>query len=298
MALGKLTPQEEVAEPTPEETLAAEQEKVRQLEAKLQAQQAAEQARREEQERLLGQKFQQAQQLAPQQAQAAELYQAQAELEISDEDLLGENAAQNIRKLIDHTADKRANEKVAGIAPVVGGLVQQSYASQLQALSSHPFYEDVGPLVEQYFASNQDQLLVPGRIQSVFNEIVGANMGELQTREATRQTEKAKVEPQIGHEQAHSGPKAPPLPAINTSPAVRDVGIKPPATGPSVSPEAEYLMNAFNRYGADLDANEWDGISKGKLLPKNRAADWQKGRPEDANVTNYESRDFDPATEA
>jgi len=284
MTLGKVERPPEENKPSEAELLAAEQTRVRELEAKLQAQEAADQARREAYEAAIGQRFAQAQQVAPRQAESAEVYQAQQELGITDEDL-AENPLENIKKIAEYQARVESQKVRDGIAPVMKNLVTQSYQLQLRELSSDPFYEDVGPLVQQYFTANPDQMLVDGRVQSVYYEIVGKNLPELQQRQAAR----APVEPPPTRSS-----KAPEIPSINTPPPGRDVApLKPAAVGSGLTEEKEYLMNIYNKLGADLDPDEWAGIEKGQILPKNRAADWQhRGRPEDARVTNYESDDF------
>ena len=190
MGLGKVAPKEgKPAEPDPNETLAQEQARVRQLEAELEARRAAEAAQKEAYESALQQRFQAAQQVAPPPDRSAEFYAAQEELSITDEDLV-ENGAESVRKIAEYVAEKRSRVDQEKLLPIMSGLIQQSYRLQIKELSSNPFWEDLGPIVENYFAQNPDEMMKDGRVQGVFHELVGRNLPELQKRQAAREAER------------------------------------------------------------------------------------------------------------
>ena len=290
MALGKVKPAEPANEPSEADKLAAEQERGRLLEQQVVAQQAADTARKEAYDQELASRYQQAQQqVAPQRSDAAEVYQAQKDLGITDEDL-AEKPAESVRKIAQYQGQLESQRLREGLAPVVGNLVRQSSKLQLRELASDPYYEDVAPYVNQYFDQNPDEMLKEGRIQEVYYELAGRTRSELEKRRVDR--EAAKAPPDTP---AIPPVKAPPLPSINTPPAGGTIAPLEKKKGAQLTEEESYLMNIYNRLGADLDPDEWSGIRKGQLLPKSRrAADWQAKIPEDAHVANYESSEFEP----
>jgi hypothetical protein len=237
---------------------------------------AANEARLEMMERRLGEGYQ-ANQSAPTAPDASPSYQAQQELGITDEELLA-NPTQSMRQIAEHVAAKMNAESMQRVGAVVGNLANTTYEMELKELSTHPYYVHLEGQLRDHFRNNPTEYTNnPGAMRRKYNELVGANLTDLQRiqEEATE----ADISNSTNAAPATRTPSRtrvvePNLPV--NSPAPGNVrGTKKEA--PVLDSARQELMDTFNAFGLNMNAEEWLEIEEGRALPKKVSADIQVG---------------------
>jgi len=278
MAYENLVPDakaEEKAGPTVEDQLAAEKAERAQLEAKMAQEKAVLDAKMEALERNVGQRFAE----RPQTVAPVAAEQAREELNLSDEEILA-NPRAAVARVADHITQQRLAEQNARNAEIFGNLADTAYKSQIQMLTGKEFYADLQPFIEEYFARNPEQRLQSGRPEQYYNELVGANINELNTRKAARDAEAAEAAKsttettQLRQSTASPNLSTPSIRGHETQEKAGDTDADLLGDNADVKQE---LMEIFNQHGLNMTAKEWKDIESGKILPKKIASDWQAG---------------------
>jgi len=286
LKLENLAPKEEKAdEPSAE---AQELERLRKENEAYVAQERERQARENETrlsqlEQSMRERYQAVRQ-APGAPVAEPIYQAKQELGITDEQLL-EKPSEMVAKIVAHQVAQARAEDQAQVAQVLRHQVERGYDSEMASLQSHPYFDDVAPVLREHFEANPQEKIEAGSVKRRFNELVGANIETL-TQLAAEREAKRKMD-----EDAQRHAEQPGAISRNrvVEPAIR-AGSAPPVEAPKEKGETELdpdparaaekrrLIDAFNRYGANLDEAEFVGIESGQVFEKKVAADIQLGR--------------------
>jgi len=265
---------EKAKEPTEAEKLAAKEAEIARLNQELSSQRAATDARLQGLETALGQRFAEQRRgpAAPPAPEPSSAYAAQQELGLTDEQILS-NPLESVKAIAQHIAEKQRAAFVAEVAPVLGGLVHSNYEAQVDSLKSHPYFIDLQDALRGHFEENPSDKMSPGNIRKVFNELVGANIVELQRRAAVREGERL----------AAAATPAPRARAIEPSIRTPALSISPTKAedkegfimGDGLDGARQELMQEFNKYGVNLSDKEWQAIESGKRFPKKISSDIQ-----------------------
>lgn len=260
--------------PTVAEVQADAERKQAEFQAKVAQEKAVLDAKMEALERNVGQRFAERPQTVAPAAQ-----QAREELNLSDEEILA-NPKAAVARVADYITQQRLAEQNTRNAEIFGNLADTAYRSQIQMLSQKEFYADLEPYINDYFQRNPQERLTSGRPEQYYNELVGANAGELYKRKAARDAEAAAAA-EDGDEREFTRQRA-------ASPNLSTPGLRGPEAddgvedsdvellGDHADVKAE-LIGIFNELGVNLSAKEWSEIEAGKVFPKKIAADWQSG---------------------
>jgi hypothetical protein len=262
----------------------AEIEKQRQ-EANLRAaeEKAATQARLEQLEKQVGKGFEQRQQ-QPQAPQSSEVHQAQQQLGITDEQLetlmaegKGALALQAIAQQVSQNQLAEYNQQVT---PVLGNLVKRGFKNEINDLRGDEHFDDLEEELRGYFDSNPQEMLVEGRVESKYYELIGKNRKMLQERAADR-AERKRLDEQNAQEVA-AMEKVSPTPTRQRAvePPIRPASPTPtkPKEKVKLDPIRQELVDIYSGMGYNISPEEFVGIEEGKLLPKKMSADIQLGR--------------------
>ena len=272
--------------PTPEEVLAAKEAEIQELKAKEATERSADRARVEQLERMVRQGFAQ----RGQPHQANEVTVAKQELGITDQDLV-KDPQKYIEQMAEHIASRKIQESEQRIGGVLSGLVESTFETQLGSLGSHRYYEDLAPVLREHFNENPSEKYNAGAVRQRFNELIGANLDELERRAKEREKDKIKDESNLA-------PDGGQLHAPSRTRAVEQ-SVSMPVSQPRGSTKKERkddglnwarneIMESFNRQtGLNMDPAEWDDIESGRKLPRKVSAIVQTGKGR-ANV-DYES---------
>lgn len=269
-------PKKDPEAPTVAEVQAEAERKQQELEAKMQQEKAVLDAKMEALERNVGQRFAE----RPQTVAPAAATQAREELNLSDEEILA-NPRAAVARVADHITQQRLAEQNTRNAEIFGNLADTAYRSQIQMLSQKEFYADLEPYINEYFQRNPQERLTSGRPEQYYNELVGANITELNSRKAQRDAE-VKEAASDGDEREFEKRQRAASPNLST-PGPRG----PESDSDEGNTDAELLgkdadvkqelIGIFNELGVNLSAKEWSEIEAGKVFPKKIAADWQAG---------------------
>jgi len=267
---------EKAKEPTEAEKLAVKEAEIARLNQELSSQRAATDARLQGLETALGQRFAEQRRgpAAPPAPEPSSAYAAQQELGLTDEQILS-NPLESVKAIAQHIAEKQRAAFVAEVAPVLGGLVHSNYEAQVDSLKSHPYFIDLQDALRGHFEENPSDKMSPGNIRKVFNELVGANIVELQRRAAVREGER-----QAAEAVATPAPRAravepsirTPATTVTTKQAMEKEGV---IMGDGLDDARQELMQEFNKYGVNLSDKEWQAIESGERFPKKISSDIQ-----------------------
>lgn len=215
-----------------------------------------------------------------------EMYDAQKELDISDEELLDPSTARAaIQRIAEHVASQQTSQLAKRTGEVLGSLAEEAFESQMSRLEKEDFFEDLEPYIRDYFQAHPEELHVRGRVKDVYERLVGKNYRVL----ASKTSPSDEVEG--GGETINSSKSR------YTQSRVIDPSVNTP--GPSPRPEPggkkgkvkldearQQVRDKFAAVGVELDDDEWMDIEEGRVYPKRVASDIQVGIA-DPNV-NYE----------
>src|SRR3990167_513122 len=272
--------------PTSEEVLAAKEAEIQELKAKEATERSADRARVEQLERMVRQGFAQ----RGQPHQANEVTVAKQELGMTDQDLV-KDPQKYIEQMAEHIASRKIQESEQRIGGVLSGLVESTFETQLGSLGSHRYYEDLAPVLREHFNENPSEKYNAGAVRQRFNELIGANLDELERRAKEREGEKVKAESNLAPDGGQM--RAP------VRPRAVEQSVSMPVSQPRGSGKKERkddglnwarneIMESFNRQtGLNMDPAEWDDIESGRKLPRKVSAIVQTGKGR-ANV-DYES---------
>lgn len=269
-------PAKETADPTVAEVQAEAERKQQELEAKMQQEKAVLDAKMEALERNVGQRFAE----RPQTVAPAAATQAREELNLSDEEILA-NPRAAVARVADHITQQRLAEQNTRNAEIFGNLADTAYRSQIQMLSQKEFYADLQPFIDDYFTRNPQERLTSGRPEQYYNELVGANITELNARKAQRDAE-VKEAAADGDEREFDTRQRAASPNLSTPGprGLEDASNEGNTDADLLGKDADVkqeLIGIFNELGVNLSAKEWSEIEAGKVFPKKIAADWQAG---------------------
>ena len=277
---------EENVDPSQDEALAAKEAESQELKLREAQERAADRARVEQLERMVRQGFAQ----RGQPHQANEVAVAKQELGITDQDLV-KDPQKYIEQMAEHIASRKIQESEQRIGGVLSGLVETSFETQLGAMGSHRYYEDLAPILREHFNENPHEKVEAGAVRRRFNELIGANLDELERRAKEREGHKAKEDSNLAPD---GGQMRTP-----TRPRAVEQTVSMPVSQPRGSARKERkddglnwareeIMDSFNRkVGLNMTPDEWDDIEGGRKLPIKTSAMIQTGKGK-ANV-NYES---------
>jgi hypothetical protein len=239
---------------------------------------AANDARLEMMERRLAEGYE-ANQNAPTAPSPSAAAEAQVELGITEEDLRN-NSIESIHKIAERVAAKQNAESMQRVGAVVGNLANSTYEMELRELSSDPYYSYLESGLREYFRRNpQEYTNNPGSIQRKYNELVGENIAELQRLQAEKEAAAAegdRTAPATRGSTQHSSRARVVEPSINVSSP--SPGARAKAKEAPVLDEArQQIMDTFNAFGLNMDAEEWMEIEEGRALPKKVSSDIQVG---------------------
>lgn len=237
---------------------------------------AEQRARFDQMEKDVSRRFAENRQAAP---ATDDMYAAQQELEIKDEELLDPATAPGaIRKIAEHQAKKMVSERDQVYGGAIGNLAKSVFVVQMDRMKGREFFDDLEPLIREYFEDNPSELHVEGKIDEVYERLVGKNYEVL----------KAKVKPNTEDSRRDSslGDVAAAKTRYRQQSRVVDAPVRTASPSGRLEPqkkevvldearEAERLR--FQGLGVDIPAEEWMEIETGKKYPKKYAADIQVG---------------------
>jgi hypothetical protein len=273
-----LVPREETPE-TPEiDPRDAEIERLHAERSELDRKNAANDARLEMMERRLAEGYD-SRVNSPTAPSPSATYEAQQELGITEEDLR-DNTIESIHKIAERVSAKQNAESMRHVGAVVGNLANSTYEMELKDLSSDPYYGYLESGLRDYFRRNpQEYTNNPGSIRRKYNELVGENIAELQRlaaeKEAADQGGGTNDAPATRGSTQHSSRARVVEPSINVNSPAPDRGGK--KTAPVLDEARQDIMDTFNAFGLNMDAEEWTEIEEGRALPKKVSADIQLG---------------------
>lgn len=265
--------------PSQEELLAQEREERSRIEQEMRERQAAYDARLEEMERGIARAAQPKPQMTAQQAQQ--------ELGLSAEEIQ-KNPDKALKALEDHIRQAATRDIESRYAPVVQGLAQHAFQSELRSLESRKYWKQAQKDVERYFKDHPQEAMTPGRASEVYKYLVGENIEKYEA--AASETREAEIEEKDRGHSAGRPSHAPPAYDV----PIRQRAYAPKADKanekePSLTDQEELVRQTYNRLGANISKREWVEISKGNVFPKARGADWERGwYADDRRVTRPE----------
>lgn len=247
--------------PTPEELA---RQKEAETQAKLREQELETErakAKAEAMEMFVRERFAQGRTEVVQQA-PPEARQAQEDLGMTEEEILSDPAGA-IAKLSAYMRAK--NEEEAryrnNANNVIANLAKSNFKSELQALKNERYAEWIMPHVEDHFRRNPEEAFNEGRVRSVYNELVGQNLQQLEKLERERTIPPPRervIEPSVSF-------------SPSPEPAKKDEK--------QILPEDEEFMRLeHNRRVPEhyqMTAEEWRDIRSGKKYPKKISTDIQ-----------------------
>lgn len=211
-------------------------------------------------------------------------YQAQQELGLTDEEILAK-PAEAVQRMAEHIANQRVAQMEGQVTQVLGHQVRRGFDAEIESLKKHPYFDDLAGALNTHFESNPHEMIQAGSAKRRFNELVGENLETLTKLAAEREAQRRIDEEKrvLADQPAAISRNRVVEPAIRpgTPPPVETTSKDKEFTldeNPARAAEKRYLMEEFNRHGANLNEEEWVGIEDGKLLPKKLAADIQMGR--------------------
>lgn len=248
--------------------------------ARRDAQIAATQARLDQMERDVSRRFAENKSSTP---KADDMYQAQQELEISDEELLDPRTAPDaIRKIAEHQARKIAAESSGKYDSVVQNMARSTFESNMDRLSRNAeFYDELEPLMREYFQDNPDEMHVAGRVEEVYERLVGKNYSVLRDMKKSTRAELEQADDDGGESISRSKSRFRQQSRVVDAP-VRTAS--PSGRAKSGKKKEVVLDDARERerqrwigLGIEITPEEWVDIEQGRRYPKKYAADLQVG---------------------
>jgi hypothetical protein len=252
----------------------AEIERLRQEGIERDKQIAAQNARHEQMERDVERRF------AANRAQAPatdDMYAAQQELNITDEELLDpKTAPAAIRRIAEHQAMKMAAEQDTKYGGVIGGVAEDVFELKLDRMKDREFFEDLEPLMREYFEDNPSELHVRGKVDEVYERLVGKNYEVLKSRRSTNDDpEPTGGDVTAAKSRMRQQSRVVDAPVRTSSPSGR-AGDK--SKKPVVLDKArEETRLLFEGLGVEMTPEEYADIESGKKYPKKFSADIQVG---------------------
>jgi hypothetical protein len=281
MALGSLIKEQPNAEA--EAKAAAEQREREEAIAKAAEEKAATQARLEQIEKQMEKGFQ-ARNAGPESPTPTEAHQAQQALGLTEEQvdqMIAEGkGAQAVQMVADQIAANRVAMLSNEFSKVMTPVLKRGHKQEINGLREHPYFDDLEEELRDHFEANPRDMLVEGKVEEKFHELVGKNITRLQTLQGEREARKA-----LEAENADEVDRMEKAPAtVNRRRAV-EPPIRPPSTTPKkqdkkveVDPVRQELCDIYSGMGYSITPEEFDGIEKGELLPKKMSVDIQLGR--------------------
>ncbi len=246
---------------------------------------AEQRARFDQMEKDVSRRFAENKQTAP---ATDDMYAAQQELEIKDEELLDPATAPGaIRKIAEHQAKKMVSERDQVYGGAIGNLAESVFDVQMDRMQGHEFFGDLEPLIRDYFDDNPSELHIKGKIEEVYERLVGKNYEILKGK---KQEESNELNKNSGRDVSAAKTRYRQQSRVVDAP----VQTASPSARPDTQKKEVVLDEAreqerlrFQGLGVDISPEEWQDIETGKKYPKKFAADIQVGlsRP---NV-DYES---------
>lgn len=236
---------------------------------------AAQNARFDQMERDVSRRFAENKQATP---PIDDMYAAQKELNISDEELLDPHTAPAaIRRIAEHQATKLAVEQDRKYGGVIGNVAGDVFELKLDRMKNREFFEDLEPLIREYFEDNPQEIHVQGKVDEVYERLVGKNYEYLKGK-----SKNDDVEPEGGGESASAAKsrfrqqsRVVDAPVRTASPSGRrDAEGKKPVV---LDERRESVRKTFEGLGVEITPEEWADIETGKKYPKRYAADIQVG---------------------
>lgn len=249
--------------------------------------QAASDARFEQMERDMERRFAANQNQGP---QADDMYAAQQELNIKDEELLDpQTAPAAIRRIAEHQAQKLVREQDTKYGSVIGNVASDVFDLKMDRMRSREFFDDLEPLIREYFQDNPTELHVQGKVEEVYERLVGKNYEVLKSRKTSNDELDDDVsstgqDVTAAKSRVRQQSRVVDAPVRTASPSSRT---RREEKKPVVLDDArEAERKRFEGLGVELTPEEWQDIETGNKYPKKFAADIQVGLSK-ANV-DYE----------
>ena len=236
--------------------------------------QAAADARFEQMERDVSRRFAENQRNTP---PVDEMFAAQQELQIKDEELLDPSTAPGaIRRIAEHQAKRIAAEQDTRYGGVIGNVAGDVFDLKMDKMSNREYFEDLEPLIREYFQDNPRDLHVSGKIDEVYERLVGKNYEALRERHGNPVDEGGEgsdVSASKSRYRQQSRVVDAPVRTASASGRI-DRGGKKAVVLDKAREETRLL---FEGLGVEMSPEEWDDIETGKKYPKKFAADIQVG---------------------
>jgi hypothetical protein len=241
---------------------------------------AAQNARHDQMERDVERRFAANRQNAP---AIDDMYAAQQELNIKDEELLDpQTAPAVIRRIAEHQAQKIAAEQDSRYGSVIGNVAGDVFELKLDRMKGREFFEDLEPLMREYFEDNPNELHVHGKVEEVYERLVGKNYEVLKSRRPTN--DDPDMDPSEDSHLTDVGQaktryrqqsRVVDAPVQTSSPSGRagEKGKKPVV----LDQAREENRRLFEGLGVPMTPEEYVDIESGKKYPKQYAADIQVG---------------------
>jgi hypothetical protein len=211
------------------------------------------------------------------------MYQAQQELQITDEQLQDPvDGPKYMRQLAHKAAQQMAAAQGQQLSQVLTPIVESNIGMQIDSLRSHRFFVDLEGPLRDHFRNNPQEQLTPNRVKELFYQWAGEHQGDLENRATER--EKIDKERKALEVNTPIDPLAPQQPGhVAPAPRLRSVEtpITPPAPPPPVEgkqqegpfdPMKQEIAAKFNRVKPGLfeTTEDWDRVEQGKEFPKRR----------------------------
>ncbi len=246
--------------------------------------QAASDARFDQMEKDVSRRFSENRQVTP---PVDAMYAAQQELQIKDEELLDPQTAPDaIRRIASHEAQKLQAQDRQEYGDAIGNIAGTVFDVQMDRMGEREFFDDLEPLIREYFDANPKDVHVKGKIEEVYERLVGKNYEELKKRaKPASDTSLEATGGDVGQARSRYRQQSRVVDAPVQSSSLADR----PKEGKKavVLDEArEAMRQKFEGLGVPMTPEEYADIESGKKYPKKFAADIQVGLSK-ANV-DYE----------
>jgi hypothetical protein len=236
---------------------------------------AAQNARHEQMERDVERRFAANRQQAP---AADDMYAAQQELNIKDEELLDPaTAPAAIRRIAEHQAQRIAAEQDTKYGGVIGNVASDVFELKLDRMKGREFFEDLEPLMREYFQDNPGELHQPGKVDEVYERLVGKNYEVLKGKSTNDDPETdytgGDTTAAKSRYRQQSRVVDAPVRTASASGRAESRGKKPVV----LDDARESMRQKFEGLGVSMTPAEYADIESGKKYPKKFAADIQIG---------------------
>ena len=234
--------------------------------------QAASDARFDQMERDVSRRFAENKQGTP---QVDAMYAAQQELKIKDEELLDPQTAPDaIRRIAAHEAQKLNAKDRVDYGNAIGNIAGTVFDVQMDRMGDREFFGDLEPLIREYFEANPKEVHVNGKIEEVYERLVGKNYDELKKRQ--KPTEDAPTGGDVSDSKSRYRQQS----RVVDAPVQAGTLSNRPKEGQKevvLDQAREDMRQKFEGLGVEMSPEEYADIESGKKYPKKFAADIQVG---------------------